>query len=186
MAYRPFDDFLLVGGTSLALQIGHRHSIDINLFGKKDLDELEITSYLSELGQVQVLKKSKNILIYTVNKIKVDFVNYPYPWIQPIQMHDSFRLASSQDIGAMKLNAIAGRGAKKDFIDVYFLLREFSLTELFQFYKEKYQEGSEFLVLKSLTYFEDANLEAMPLMSEKLDWEEVKEFLRQEVKIYIF
>ncbi len=69
--------------TSLALQIGHRESIDIDLFGIKELDELEISDVLNSFGSVKSLKKSKNILIYSVNGIKVDLVNYKYPWIRP-------------------------------------------------------------------------------------------------------
>lgn len=185
MTYPPLEDFLLVGGTSLALQIGHRNSIDIDLFGKGELNEMEITHFLSEIGEVQLLKKSKNILIYRVNELKVDFVNYPYSWIKPAQTQDLIRMASRQDIGAMKLNAIAGRGSKKDFIDLFFLLGEFSLYELIQFYNEKYKEGSEFLVLKSLLYFDDADIEAMPIMFERIAWNDIKESLKKEVKTYI-
>lgn len=68
-----------MGGTSLALQMGHRESKDIDLFGQKELEELEVSDFLSGFGKVQILKKSKNILIYTIDGIKVDLVNYRYP-----------------------------------------------------------------------------------------------------------
>lgn len=107
MTHEMFNNFLLVGGTGLALQIGHRRSIDLDLFGKSELDEYEFTAFLNNLGRVQVLKKSKNILIYSVNGIKVDFVNYSYPWLKTPLVSENIRIASREDIGAMKLNAIS-------------------------------------------------------------------------------
>lgn len=185
MTHEMFNNFLLVGGTGLALQIGHRHSIDLDLFGKSELDEYEFTAFLNNLGRVQVLKKSKNILIYSVNGIKVDFVNYSYPWLKTPLVSENIRIASREDIGAMKLNAISGRGSKKEFIDLYFLLQEYSLRDLIKFFKDKYHDGSEFLVLKSLTYFEDADQDEMPKMSKTINWEEIKSELRKKIKKYI-
>jgi hypothetical protein len=180
-----FHDYYLVGGTALALQIGHRQSIDIDLFGAKELDETEIFNYLNSIGKVQLLKKSKNILIYNVNGIKVDFVCYKYPWVKSPITIQNIRMASKEDIGAMKLNAISGRGSIKDFIDLFYLLKEFSLKELFNFYKLKYSEGSEFLVLKSLTYFEDAEQDEMPKMTSKDSWEIMKVSINKAVGIYM-
>ena len=185
MNHPYFNDFHLVGGTSLALQIGHRESIDIDLFGTGELDELEVSDSLSSLGKVQILKKSKNILIYTVDGIKVDFVNYKYPWLNPFLSFGGLRLANPRDIAAMKLNAISGRGSKKDFIDMYFLLKKYSLADMIAFYNQKYQDGSVFLVLKSLTYFGDADAEETPRMHIPLDWDEAKERIKQEVKLYL-
>jgi hypothetical protein len=159
-----FGEFYLVGGTSLALQIGHRESIDIDLFGYKELDELELSDFLSTLGKIQILKKSKNILIYTIDGIKVDLVNYRYPWLYPCLNLENQRLADQRDIAAMKLNAISGRGSKKDFIDLHFLLKKYSLSEMIGYYNKKFLGGSEFLVLKSLTYFDDADLDESPKM----------------------
>jgi hypothetical protein len=184
MQHESFKDLFLVGGTNLALKIGHRNSVDIDLFGKADLDDLEISQYLNTLGKITILKKSKNIQIYAVNGIKVDFVNYTYPWIEEAKVVDGIRLASNKDIGAMKLNAIAGRGSKKDFIDLYFLLQEFSIEELVQFYENKYHDGSSFMVLKSLTYFEDAEKQEMPIMYKKVTWPEVKQSIQKSVNSY--
>jgi len=185
MSEQSFDKFRLVGGTSLALQIGHRQSVDLDFFGAQDLEEYEISSFLNKVGEVQVLKKSRNILIYSVNGIKVDFVNYRYPWLTSPIIENRWRLASKEDIGAMKLNAISGRGSKKDFIDLYFLLKEFSLKELIGFYKKKYVDGSEFLVLKSLSYFDDADGEPMPKMLKQYDWVNIKIYLKKELKNYM-
>ena len=100
-----FTDLRLVGGTSLALQVGHRKSIDIDL---------------KEFQNVTVVQKTENISIYTIEGIKVDIVNYPYPWLCPLIEHDEIRMAGIEDIAAMKLSAITGRGAKKDFVDIAF------------------------------------------------------------------
>lgn len=174
MSSEVFKDFLLVGGTSLALQIGHRFSIDIDMFGNSEIDEIEFTEELSILGKVTILKKSKNIIIYSINGIKVDFVNYKYPLLEKPIIIDNIRMVSDKDIAAMKLNAIAGRGSRKDFIDLYFLLKKYNLRELIAFYNKKYEDGSEFMVLKSLTYFDDAEKEEMPMMFQKITWEEIK------------
>ncbi|MEM0517763.1 MULTISPECIES: nucleotidyl transferase AbiEii/AbiGii toxin family protein [Aequorivita] len=175
-----FIGFDLVGGTALALQIGHRLSVDIDMFGNSEINELEFNRELSRFGNPLVLKKSKNIIVYSINGIKVDFVNYRYPLLKKTKKVDSIRLLSLEDIAAMKLNAISGRGSKRDFIDLYFLLKTFSLKEMIGFYNKKYEDGSQFLVLKSLTYFEDAEKEEMPVMTKPTAWESVKEKILQE------
>ncbi len=180
-AVPEFSDLRLAGGTSLALQIGHRNSIDIDLFGKISIDELALNETLSSFGKLIQLKKSKNINIYSLNGIKLDIVNYPYQWIdQPVKT-DNLILASTKDIAAMKLAAITSRGTKKDFIDLFFLLNKYALPEMLNFYGSKYHDGSVFLVVKSLTYFEDAEQDAAPKMYEPFNWEAIKLKLINEV-----
>lgn len=177
MQEEKFTHFVLVGGTSLALQLGHRISVDIDLFGNEEIEEVTFIHQLKKMGRVNVLKKSKNILITSVNGIKVDFVNYPYHWLEKPSIVDSIRLASTKDIAAMKLNAIAGRGSKKYFIDLYYLLTYFSLDQLISFYLEKYPDGSEFMVRKSLTYFDDAEHEETPILLDNISWQTIKSSL---------
>lgn len=169
-----FSDLRLVGGTSLALQIGHRKSIDIDLFGKISADNITVAKELDKIGNITILKKSQNINIYLINNIKVDIVNYHYPWVDKKIITDDIVLASKKDIAAMKLAAITGRGTKKDFIDLFFLLKMYNLTEILNFYKEKYHDGSEFLVLKSLLYFEDAEKNETPEMIKQISWDIIK------------
>ncbi|MGF1566298.1 MAG: nucleotidyl transferase AbiEii/AbiGii toxin family protein [Flavobacteriales bacterium] len=173
-----FDGFALAGGTALALQIGHRQSIDIDLFGKHEIDEPLILAAYSTLGTVTKLKRSPSILICSVDGIKIDLVSYTYPLIKPVQVFNGLRLLSISDIAAMKLNAIAGRGSRKYFIDLYFLLRLFTLDELLAFYSEKYPDGSEFLVMKSLTYFDDADRDVEPILFESVEWSAIKSYIR--------
>jgi len=176
-----FSDFNLVGGTSLALQMGHRNSIDIDLFGDSEINPELFIEILTSFGDVTVTQSSKNILITKINDIKVDFVNYKYPLLNDYLVVDNIRMLSMKDIAAMKLNAIAGRGSKKDFVDLFFLLEEFSMEEILQFYKQKYADGSLFMVQKSLTYFEDANPQLEPKMFKNFDWEICKQKILEEV-----
>ena len=111
----------------MALQYGHRTSIDIDLFGTIDEDYEDLENVLRQSGQLTILKATRNIRIYAVNNIKVDIVNYSYRWIDKCVEEDGLRLASPKDIAAMKVNAIEGRGSKKDFIDIYCLLQHYTL-----------------------------------------------------------
>ena len=173
----------LVGGTALALILGHRQSIDLDFFGRIEDSPEELAYYMSQLGKTEILKASKNINTFLVDNVKVDFVNYHFEWIQQPLKTDGLILAKQKDIAAMKLSAITGRGTKKDFIDLYYLLKQYSLSEIFEFYSEKYPAGSHFLTLRSLLYFEDAEKTVMPKMIDKsLTWETIKEKIIRETK----
>lgn len=177
-----FKDFNLVGGTSLSLQIGHRNSIDIDMFGNSEINPVEFKRKLQEFGNVIVTQSTKNIFISKINEIKVDFVNYNYPLLDEILEVENVRMLSKKDIAAMKINAIAGRGSKKDFIDLFYLLEEFSLQEILDFYLKKYHDGSFFMVQKSLTYFLDADEQLNPKMLHKnFNWESCKQKIIEEV-----
>jgi len=180
-----FSELRLAVGTSLALQIGHRKSIDIDLFGAIHSDEYAISEAVNAIGKVTILKKSENINIFLIDNIKVDIVNYPYPWIEKAINEDDLCLAGKNDIAAMKLAAITGRGTKKDFVDLFFLLQTFSLNEMLAFYNQKYHDGSEFLVLKSLSYFEDADKDEDPLMLDKFDWNKMKVSIKKCLAVYL-
>lgn len=171
----------LVGGTALALQYGHRMSIDLDFFGKIEDDADTMREILRQIGSLSIIKESPNIKIYLLDGIKLGFVNYKYQWIDmPIEV-DHLRLASPCDIAAMKINAIEGRGTKKDFIDMYFLLQHYSLKEVLGFYARKYPENSMFRALMSLSYFEDAEEQIMPKMFSSVTWEEMKLFITAQV-----
>ena len=178
-----FSAMRLVGGTALALQYGHRQSIDLDFFGDLKCDKSETKNILSQYGKVTVLKETETIRIYVIDGIKVDFVHYScYPWLTPAVIENGLRLASPQDIAAMKVNAIEGRGTRKDFVDVYFLLKHFKLSELLEFYKQKYPEYSFFRALMSLTYFDDAEQQPMPKMLNSTSWDVMKQKIIAEVK----
>lgn len=180
-----FTDLRLVGGTSLALQIGHRISVDLDLFGNLDADEIAISSALSGYGHATRLRKTQNIHVYLINGVKVDLVNYPYPWLNELLVKDNLKLAAIKDIAAMKIAAVTGRGSKKDFVDIYFLLKQMRLMDMLNAYEKKYQDGSRFMALKSLIYFEDAEEDEMPRMLKPLTWQKVKDTIKKEHRDYI-
>lgn len=175
MAEPLFSSLRLVGGTALALQKGHRKSVDLDLFGECLLEEDVLTEAVSPMGSITWLNKLKKIKSLLINGIKVDFVNYSYSWLSLPVMEGNIRLAHLRDIAPMKLAAITGRGAKKDFTDLYFLLKDFSLNEMIELYEKKYPDGSAFLVLKSLIYFDDAEGDEMPQMLQSVSWEAIKQ-----------
>ena len=175
----------LVGGTALALQYGHRMSVDLDFFGQLPQDKEELITIAKQVGEAVVLNKSNFILQMTINNVKVDFVDYSrYVWIDEPVKSDGFVLASDKDIAAMKVNAIMGRGTRKDFVDLFVLLQHYSLAEILDFYKQKYPEHSEYRALLSMTYFEDAEMQDMPKMFIDTPWDEMIKSITQAVKAY--
>ena len=145
-----------------------------------------ILTLLNEFSQdVQIISKQKYINIYIVNGVKIDFVNYNYPWLKEPEVIDNIRLAAVEDVAAMKLNAIVGRGSKKDFIDIKLILSEFNLQQIVDFYKSKYNQESEFMAMKSMLYFADADLEVEPEMFIEFNWIDTKQIIKQRVEDYL-
>lgn len=168
-------DSRLVGGTALALQIGHRKSVDIDLFMSDTIDVNDLLAAIRTFtDEVTLLSSSRTMRFLRVNNVKVDVVAYPYKWIDEPVIEDEIMLASIKDIAAMKISAITNRGTKKDFIDLYFILQHFTFQEIIELYKTKYPDAIMFTTLKSLVYFEDAEPEPMPYMLENVSWEQVK------------
>ena len=171
----------LVGGTALALQLGHRKSIDLDFFGTVDCEAEYLRESIAGMASLTILKESPHIHIYIVDGIKVDIVNYKYPWLDDVVLEQGLRLASVSDIAAMKITAIIGRGTKKDFIDIAFLLHHFSLEEILHFYAAKYHDSSVFMAMKSLAYFDDAEADPMPDMFVNQSWQQVKAYILSKI-----
>ena len=122
------------------------------------------------------------MIVSTIFGIKVDIVKTSYPVLFPVLQYESIRLQDIRDIAPMKLKAIVQRGSKKDFYDIYFLLNHLSLENMISLFRQKFQIYDDFVVLKSLTYFEDAENEPDPiLLQEKLNWEKIKAIIKDEV-----
>ena len=192
MLLSELKDFFLVGGTSLALQLGHRISIDIDLFTQKDFNTKKLSSKLNKQFEISDLIEDKNTLNFNItfpeksgNIVKIDLIKYSYPLINPIFEVDKIRLLSVEDIIPMKLSEVAGRGSKKDFYDIFYLLKSYSLDKMFELFTKKFPNTNEFHILKSLTYFEDAEIEPNPQMTEKTDWNIVKTKITTETNRYI-
>jgi hypothetical protein len=163
-----FKDYFLVGGTSLAMQIGHRRSDDIDLFTQKEINKDEIGDYLfsNYRGKVLVINSQKIIYQVKVNDIKVDFVKHPYNLVEAVNEDEGIRYLGKKDIAAMKIRAIENSGNRaKDFVDMYYLLMEMSLESIFEYYKQKYSVNDIYSAKKSLGYFDDVPRES---------WEEVR------------
>ena len=171
----------LVGGTALALQLGHRKSIDLDFFGTVDCEAEYLRESIAGIASLTILKESPHIHIYIVDGIKVDIVNYKYPWLDDVVLEQGLRLASVSDIAAMKITANIGRGTKKDFIDIAFLLHHFSLEEILHFYAAKYNDSSVFMAMKSLAYFDDAETDPMPDMFVNQSWQQVKAYILSKI-----
>lgn len=180
-----FSELRLVGETSLALQMGHRRSIDIDLFGNIQASSEELSQIINQVGSINRLNNSNIIHIYLIDGVKVDIVKYNYKWLEEPVIENGLVLAGKKDIAAMKLNAITGRGTRKDFMDIYFLLKEYSIEDIFSFYEEKYHDGSKFLVLKSMLYFVDADKDDPCEMLIDINWNQVKSFIKEKVEEFI-
>jgi len=182
--------FSLAGGTALSLHLGHRISIDLDLFTQDQFDSNALFESLrdSELFRDTVASCSQTVnslsmFIKTeMREVKVDLIRHHYSLLMPVQCIDDIRFFSLQDIAAMKLNAIANRGCKKDFFDVHSLLELFSPAELLSFFEEKYAQINSFTVMKSLTYFDDAEADPEPMSLSGITWHEVKSRLNSLVK----
>lgn len=175
----------LVGGTALALHLGHRKSVDLDMFGTFD----PIVSYrklLADAGHSVEGAENGTVQSLRVNNVKVDLVNYPYPWLDDAIEEGNIRLAGLRDIAAMKLSAVANRGRKKDFIDVARLLDVFSLDQMLSLYKEKFFVSELSFPLRGLMYFDDAEEDPMPEMFDSnFTWENVKKTVVAATRKYV-
>jgi len=176
------DGLRLVGGTALALQLGHRNSVDLDLFGMIDKTAEQIVEELKSRGfDIHSDYKSGTIKMLMVEGVKVDIVGGFSKWIEPPIETEGIRMAGLQDITAMKLHAITNRGRKKDFVDLYFLLQHFSLKQMLEFYEKKYPKNNLFFVLRSISYFKDAESDSMPQMFIDVSWDEMKSVIRNAI-----
>lgn len=171
--------FFLAGGTALALQIGHRISIDLDLFTQTPFDGNEILSNLEERYSFQMDFQAKNTLKGSINGVKVDLITHSYPLVKPLIEAEGVRMAAPEDIAAMKLNAITGNGTRlKDFIDVAYLSAFLSLSQMIDAYEGKYASRNPTMVIKALDYHNDINFnEPIEMLDGTYQWEEIKKRL---------
>ena len=185
-ALQPFS---LVGGTALALRYGHRTSVDLDLFYHEKFDHETIVTALQKEFSSGYQTESKyarwGIFCY-INDIKVDIVHYPHLPISDIEITEAIRMYSDKDIIAMKLNAILGRGRKKDFWDLYELLHHYSLESMIHFHETKFPEQNLLITIpQAITYFIDAEESEDPVSLRGQTWESVKKFIQQQVREYL-
>jgi len=176
-------NFYLSGGTALSLQINHRQSIDLDFFSQRSFDPQAVQRELETLGKLTDLELDKNTLNAFLKGVQIQFLGYPYPLLKPTYNWEGINISSVLDIACTKLQTVSQRGSKKDFVDLYFILKKYSLKELFQKIDQKYSgtNSNKVHLLKSLTYFVDADLQPMPKMRQKTDWEKIKKVIVRKV-----
>jgi hypothetical protein len=181
--------FYLAGGTGLALQLGHRRSVDFDWFTGTALAEpLLLSRQLREDGvTVLVDQTERGTLHGRVSGVRVSFIEYQYPLVAPLVRLPGLPtpLASVDDIACMKLSAVTQRGARKDFIDLHAVGRVRSLPEMLRSYERKYGVRDVGHVLHALTYFEDADRERGPVMLRRTAWTTVKTDIRGWVRTFV-
>lgn len=177
-------EFYLAGGTALAVQLGHRESIDLDFFSSKKFSVQKIKNELSRIGNLAVDYEDEDTLNGMLDEVKISFFYYGHSQSFDLIGYDGIFLADERDIAAMKIDTVSSRGSKKDFVDIYFLLKKYSLDQLIGFFEEKYKNirYNKLHILKSLVYFVDADSDPDPLMMAEFDWEKIKTFLEDEVK----
>ena len=178
-------DFYLAGGTGLALQLKHRLSLDLDFFTEKDIDTKILIQKIKKLGKLSIEKENEDSLIGIFKGTRISFLKYDYPCLFSFKDFQGIKVADFRDIGCMKISAIASRGSKKDFIDLFFICQKIiPLEKLLKLFAKKYKgvNYNKIHILKSLVYFEDAEKDPMPKMIIPVSWKEIKKFFKKEVK----
>jgi hypothetical protein len=177
--------FYLAGGTACAIQLHHRISVDLDFFQEAQFQADALAQQLSLEGIVLAAEEvSPGTVKGTLMETSVSFFHYPYPLLDNPSVWEGIKVASLLDLGLMKITAIASRGAKKDFVDLYYILQHVAPQYLFSRFSEKYPIGrlDPYHYMRSLTYFADAETEPDPRMLMPWSWAETKEYFNQVIK----
>lgn len=180
--------YYLAGGTALALQLGHRYSFDFDFFTKEGFDEEIVVQRLRNLlPDFKLERKDWRTILAYIGDIRFSLFFYKYPLLFKTHKFLNVEITDIKDIAPMKIAAIADRGVKRDFIDLYFIFevkKILTIDEALSLYDKKFKAltQNKFHIIKSLGYFEDAEKDALPQMIEKVDWEKVKQFFIEEQK----
>lgn len=177
------DNFYLAGGTGLALHLGHRLSHDLDFFTEALFNEGSMLQRAQRIHGFSLVSKAPHTLNTTVEGVKLSFIGYAYPMLFPVAKFQEVAVADPRDIACMKVSAIASRGTRRDFVDLYVAAQAFGLQEFLRLFQRKYTRAAynRLHVLKSLTYFEDAEKDPMPHMLTTFDWEEAKRYFIREI-----
>ncbi|MBU0535191.1 nucleotidyl transferase AbiEii/AbiGii toxin family protein [Patescibacteria group bacterium] len=170
--------FYLAGGTALALQLGHRKSVDLDFFSQNYPAQEALLQNLNKYKPT-VVQQDRGTLDVFIDKVKVSFFEYKYPLLEKTIKYKTIELAQLLDIACMKIAAISQRGTKKDFVDLYMLLQKYSLDEILKAFEKKYSgiNYHKLHILKSLVYFDDADSDPEPDYLLNLSWNDVKTFI---------
>lgn len=181
-------NWILAGGTGLAFRLGHRISEDLDFFRVDDLDVRELHDVLGAHGSYETLQEAEHTLTVLIRNTKLSFFRVRDPFLFETEKYRFFSIAAIEDISLMKLAAISGRGSRKDFADLYMILQQDpSLETYFKMLPRKYGTSriNTYHILKSLTYFDDAESEPMPRMLVPFNWDECKAFFVRQARAII-
>ena len=179
------DRWVLAGGTGLALQLGHRYSEDLDLYRAEPFDTGTMLHELSDIGMVEVQQRTSGTLHTVVEGVRLSFRQAQAEFLFPGSRYRGMTVADPLDIAVMKVIAVGGRGSRKDFVDLFFLIRQgVSVGSIFMLIRRRFKEidYNEYHLMKSLVYFEDAASEPMPELIRTVTWEEVQDAIIQEVR----
>jgi predicted nucleotidyltransferase component of viral defense system len=182
-------DCYMAGGTALALQLGHRTSLDFDFY-TRDHFEIEkiLANFQKSFKKVKVERVVKDTLILEVEDVSLSIFYYPYNLIKPLVHYSGVNLASIEDIAAMKMVAISMRGKRRDFVDGYYLLKTFTLDEIIKLTLKKYPSYQSMVILKGLIYFKDAEKDdisrKIKIFDDNFSWDTVKNKILDEVEKY--
>ena len=177
------ENFNLAGGTAIALHLGHRKSIDLDLFSTEDFNALKLESYLIDKYDFIVDFKEKNTLKGSIENIKIDCITTRANLCKEIQIHEGIRMFSLEDIAAMKLLTIADNGSRlKDFIDVAFLSTRFSFDDMINFAQKKYPNKNSLIIEKALLFHDDIEEDDIELIHSDFKWKVIDKRLNNMVK----
>lgn len=186
VALPELKDWYLAGGTGLALQCGHRISVDLDFFSSQSLfgatERETLKEKLSGLRGFRIRDEKEGTLHVLVHGVDVSFLRYSYPLVRRPLRWKGLNVASMQDIGLMKIGAIIGRGSRKDFRDLREICRKLPLAALLRLAPKKFPAAEDFLfqASKALIYFDDAQAEQEPVLLRKGPWEDVKKYFETE------
>jgi hypothetical protein len=177
------DGFYLGGGTGLALHFGHRRSVHFDLFREQEFDPADLQRQLVGLSAIRIRQVRRGTLHVVVHGISVSFLHFPYRLLFPLARLDALTVADPRDIACTKVHAVAGRGSRRDFVDLYVAARRFGLANILKWSEERFSATpyDRVHLYKALTFFRDAEGEPMPDMLVPLEWSEVTSFFTQEV-----
>ena len=180
------ENFALGGGTNLALRFGHRLSIDLDFFTSNPFqNNLIFQEIMNRFPNAELIFEQNQTMMFFINNTKVDFVLYPFHWLKTFETIDHVRLISLPDIIPMKLQAMSNRFSKKDFWDIAFLLKDFSLSEMLELFNSKFPNVDKGFIIHSLTNFENAEAEQSPVEIIPKSWDEIKDELKKVVIDYL-
>ena len=176
-------DAYLAGGTGLALHFGHRLSVDLDFFIADLFDEESFLASVQAMPDFSLVAKAPHTIHAVIQGTKVSFLGYPYPVLFSPARFLEVQVADARDIACMKVSAIASRGTKRDFIDLYVASERFGLKSILGWFARKYVQTryNRLHILKSLTFFRDAAKDPMPHMLAPIAWDDVAHFFSQEV-----